>query len=60
MTTKHFAVAMRLGRWALLHNGEAIATYDTEAEAEQAAHAIARTQPQGDDAEVVIEDEPEG
>ena len=57
MTTKRFTVARSLGRWALVHNGEAIATFDTEAEAEHAAEAIARTQPLGDDAEVVIEDE---
>ena len=57
MTTKHFTVAESLGRWALIHNGEAMATFDTEAEAEHAALALARTQPAGDDAEVEIIDE---
>ena len=58
MTTKHLTVVESLGRWALLHNGEAIATCDTEAEAEHAAQAIARTQPSGDDADVQVVEPP--
>jgi len=54
MSTKILEVAPSLGKWALFHNRVALATFDTEDAAERAAHAIARTQPEGDDAEVHV------
>jgi hydrogenase maturation factor len=54
MSTKILEVAPSLGKWALLHNDVALATFETEDAAERAAHAIARTQPAGDDAEVHV------
>jgi hydrogenase maturation factor len=57
MSTKILEIAPSLGKWALLHNRVALATFDTEDAAERAAHAIARTQPAGDDAEIHVLDE---
>jgi hypothetical protein len=57
MSTKIFEIAPSLGKWALLHNQVTLATFDTEEAAARAAHAIARTQPSGDDAEVYIIDD---
>jgi hypothetical protein len=54
MSTKILEIAPSLGRWALLHNHVALATFDTEDAAERAANAIARTQPAGDDAEIHV------
>ncbi len=56
MSTKILEIAPSLGKWALLHNHVALATFDTEDAAERAAQAIVRTQPAGDDAEVRILD----
>jgi hypothetical protein len=61
MSTKILEIAPSLGKWALLHNRVALATFDTEDAAARAANAIARTQPAGDDAEIrVLKDEYEG
>ena len=57
MTVKHLEVVHQLDRWAVTHNGEALATFATEAEAERSAEAIARTQPQGDTADIVVHDD---
>jgi hydrogenase maturation factor len=58
MGTKILEIAPSLGKWALLHNHVALATFDTEDAAERAAQAIARTQPAGDDGEIrVIEED---
>jgi hydrogenase maturation factor len=57
MSTKILEIAPSLGKWALLHNQVALATFDTEDAAERAAQAIARTQPAGDTAEIYVLDE---
>jgi hypothetical protein len=57
MSTKILEIAPSLGKWALFHNQVALATFDTEDDAERAAQAIARTQPAGDDAEIHVLDE---
>ncbi len=57
MSTKILEIAPSLGKWALFHNHVALATFDTEDAAERAAHAIARTQPVGDDAEIYVLDD---
>jgi hydrogenase maturation factor len=57
MSTKILEIAPSLGKWALLHNHVALATFDTEDAAESAAKAIARTQPIGDDAQIHVLDE---
>jgi hypothetical protein len=57
MSTKILEIAPSLGKWALLHNQVALATFETEAAAARAAAAIARTQPAGDDAEIRVLDE---
>ncbi len=59
MTTKHLEIKAQLGRWAIMHGGEALATFDTEEEAALAAQAVARTQPAGDDAEVTPSRDPQ-
>jgi hydrogenase maturation factor len=56
MSTKILEIAPSLGKWALLHNHVALATFDTEDAAERAANAIARTQPDGDEAEIHVLD----
>lgn len=58
MTIKHLEVVHQLDMWAVMHNGEALATFATEAEAESSAKAIARTQPAGDSAKIVVLDDP--
>ena len=57
MSVKRLEITCSLGRWALVHNGQALGTYATEAEAEQAAEAIARHQPSGDEVEVVVSED---
>lgn len=49
-----FKVARSLDRWAVLHHDQPLATYDTQAEAERAALALATHHPARDSAEVSL------
>jgi hypothetical protein len=47
-----FKVAKSMNRWAVLHNEQPLATFDTQAEAERTALALATHHPKRDTAEL--------
>jgi len=52
---KRLEIAHHLGRWEVVHNGVSLCDFATFDEAKRAADAVARSQPDGDQAVISIE-----
>lgn len=54
MAYKRLEIALHLDRWEVVHNGVALCDFETLEEAKRAADAVARSQPDGDQAVISI------